>query len=380
MMEDRAVPTERKGITTYKHFIGDFEVDGDRRVVDKAGNVLFERWQKEISIPDKPAPPTVIKSIVVDPANPVWQFYEEITEPTACWLTEEHKLIRVSDEKEIGFMVAPPADALCWSGDHNREDVWARWRENAETWFDSAGYIVTSLPLPRHQMVLDALKKPQVYYAIAHGAWNHVFFAGRTLSVSEVEPVMAERPALNFAFCAHCDALTRTGPGTWSHLFRKGQEVGTVVVGYVRMGRPENRDAWIASRRFQDVMFKQMVENNATVGIAHEYALSIYPECENVIVFDGDQNLRLEVTSMKDFEVHFVLERETVFFRVFGTVLEKNTNTPIQGATVSIVEKALSATTDASGFYEIRNVEGGTYTISCVAEGYKSKSKQITLS
>lgn len=380
MMEDKAVSIERKGITTYKHFIGDFEIDGDRQVIDEAGNVLFERWQKDIPIPDKLAPLTVIKSIVVDPANPVWQFYEETVEPVACWLTKEHKLIRVSDEKEVGFMIAPPADALCWSGPHDGQDIWARWRENAEQWFLKANYKLCSLILPFKTEILAELADAHYYYTIAHGHWWNALAANSKITSKDVSQVLENRDPMKFAFLGHCDAMTRLDSNTFSYAYRKGKTEGTVVVGYRRMGRPENLPAWIASRGFQDEMLRRMIEHAETIGIAHEYALNIYPECEGVIIFDGDQNLKLEVLGMKDFEVHFILEKETVFFRVFGTVLEKDTNTPIQNAMVSIVEKGLNAFTDASGYYEIRNVEKGTYTISCVAEGYKSKSKQVTLS
>ena len=60
-----------------------------------------------------------------------------------------------------------------------------------------------------------------------------------------------------------------------------------------------------------------------------------------------------------------------------GSVISAVDRSPIQGATVSV--NNLTAVTDASGIYQIANINAGTYTASASAAGYVNGSAQVTV-
>ncbi len=55
---------------------------------------------------------------------------------------------------------------------------------------------------------------------------------------------------------------------------------------------------------------------------------------------------------------------------ISGQVLDSLTNEPIAGATITLVEHAYAEQTDNNGSYELDELEAGSYTLSCHAEGY----------
>ncbi len=55
---------------------------------------------------------------------------------------------------------------------------------------------------------------------------------------------------------------------------------------------------------------------------------------------------------------------------ISGQVLDSLTNEPIPGATITLVEHAYAEQTDNDGQFELDELEAGSFTLSCHAEGY----------
>lgn len=64
---------------------------------------------------------------------------------------------------------------------------------------------------------------------------------------------------------------------------------------------------------------------------------------------------------------------------VSGYVTLAGTTVPISGALVSVLGTAYSTYTDAGGFYELRMVPVGNYTLRVIAQGYYQAESQITI-
>lgn len=64
---------------------------------------------------------------------------------------------------------------------------------------------------------------------------------------------------------------------------------------------------------------------------------------------------------------------------VSGIVTLAGTTVPISGALISVLGTANSTYTDAGGFYELRMVPVGSYTLRVIAEGYYQYETQITI-
>ncbi len=60
---------------------------------------------------------------------------------------------------------------------------------------------------------------------------------------------------------------------------------------------------------------------------------------------------------------------------VNGTITERNLNTPINGATISM--GSYTTITDSNGLYQLTNIESGPYTISVIADNYYSFQDNI---
>ncbi len=66
-----------------------------------------------------------------------------------------------------------------------------------------------------------------------------------------------------------------------------------------------------------------------------------------------------------------VAQKSTV---IYGTVIDKATAKPLEGASVTINENAIGASTDVTGKYTLKNLTPKTYTIVVSSTGYKSQT------
>src|SRR5882757_9933297 len=63
-----------------------------------------------------------------------------------------------------------------------------------------------------------------------------------------------------------------------------------------------------------------------------------------------------------------------------GKVLEKKSNAPLAGATVYIPDLKIGAVADAEGHYSFKSLPSGTYLVEVRFVGYKSVTRNITIS
>jgi len=98
-------------------------------------------------------------------------------------------------------------------------------------------------------------------------------------------------PEMNgFGFLGHCHAMVKIGPGSFSHVFRKGKDTGTVTVGYYKA---EQSEGWWYSLHWQERFFLYL-RQGMTFGEAFDEAGSDYPEVEEMVRILGDHELDLD--------------------------------------------------------------------------------------
>jgi len=132
--------------------------------------------------------------------------------------------------------------------------------------------------------------------------------------------------------------------------------------------------------KFQEWIEKEKKEGNKkrVKWLLHDKKCQVAPATSDAY---GDGNTKIKEAKMERVEVNFELEKETQLYQVYGKVTEKGTGNPIEGAKIDIREKDINATTDRNGNYKMpEGIESGEYTFKCTADGYKTKTKQVTIS
>jgi len=140
-------------------------------------------------------------------------------------------------------------------------------------------------------------------------------------------------------------------------------------------------DAYKAAQaKFQEWIEKEKKQGNKrrVKWLLHDKRCMVAPATSDAY---GDGSTKIKEAKMEKVEVNFELEKETQLYQVYGKVTEKSTGNPIEGAKIDIREKDMSATTDRNGNYKMpEGIESGEYTFKCTADGYKTKTKQVTIS
>lgn len=112
----------------------------------------------------------------------------------------------------------------------------------------------------------------------------------RWLQVAEVETKMRNRDPMRFAFLIHCGAMDKTGSGSWSDAFRKGQTSGTVVIGITK-GEEWEVWQWMAFHILWAKVFYTNVGLGFTFKRAFDEANAYVPAFGSHLVFNGDPSL-----------------------------------------------------------------------------------------
>lgn len=64
-------------------------------------------------------------------------------------------------------------------------------------------------------------------------------------------------------------------------------------------------------------------------------------------------------------------QSQTAISDISGTVTDVTTGTPLEGATLSLIEHANAITSDKDGYFIFDDLEAGEYTVTCHATGYE---------
>ena len=134
---------------------------------------------------------------------------------------------------------------------------WTSWSGNAEAWFNSMGYSTEEVLWPTQTKIQSHIQSDEtaMFYELAHGGSN--YFASGCVNdeyaeytyASEIEAWIAGYNKMPFAFIGSCAGMCSTGDGTFAYEFRKGESLGTTVVGYCGMSEPQCDTCWGYSPR-----------------------------------------------------------------------------------------------------------------------------------
>lgn len=196
----------------------------------------------------------------------------------------------------IGTGIPAPFDGHSLSGYHEPSwpDPWIDFRLNANSWFQQWCDNTNSVSLPTPSMISLQVSNEDnfLFYELAHGSATY-FQADSTGSYytsSMTEADMQHRDPFRFAFIGSCHGMVGTGPGTFSHEFRKGSMTDTVTIGYDHM---EECPGWSDALPWQDYMFYAM-NNGFTIKEAFDLATAEYPAIEPAVVFVGDESITIQ--------------------------------------------------------------------------------------
>jgi hypothetical protein len=103
----------------------------------------------------------------------------------------------------------------------------------------------------------------------------------------------------------------------------------------------------------------------------------LFAEADKILTQRMDPLIPQFAETNPDFVVTYqsarkILDAPTTATQLKGTVTNKTDNTPVTGATVTIVEAAQTTQTDTNGSYTIKPIEIGTYTVTVTKTGFNN--------
>jgi PKD repeat protein len=246
-------------------------------------------WKKAVVFPDE------------DDCTYFYTFDDSQEYPLTCWEVRYNDGTTVMydwDGNEIGQGIPAPANGYSLSGydeEYSGHDPWLDWRVNANFWFSKwcSSTVSVSLPTPADISTYVSNADYKFFYELAHGA--HDWFRADSQDsyyypdsgAYNVQSDMAGRRRMKLAFIGSCEGMHSTGPGSFSHEFRKGHMDGTVTIGYHGMA---SCPGWDISLEWQNLMFFLMDSGN-TMRDAFDLASAFYTTIAPCVVFVGDEDL-----------------------------------------------------------------------------------------
>ena len=229
-----------------------------------------------------------------------YQIQEPKEFPLRCWeirLNTGETILVDETGEQIGKGIPAPSDrkgfSLSGYCQDSSPDCWIAWRQNADNWYAKWTQETKSISLPTPSTISSYISDPayHLFYELAHGASTY-FQAdspGSYYYASDVEDAMTDREKMTFSFIGSCEGMTDTGPGTFSHEFRKGSFEETATIGYSGMG---SCPGWSVSLEWQDYMFYVM-NNGYPIKEAFDLACLEYPTIADCVVFVGDTDMMI---------------------------------------------------------------------------------------
>lgn len=281
-----------------------------------------KQWTPEAKL--RPSiPPYLTQTPLFHPNEVIWQqlciFQEphDITPfytilqyhsfPLLCWEVRHldgSTQLYDTQGQSIGYGIPTPFSGFSLSGFHEPSwpDPWLDFRLNADHWFQKWSTQTYSISTPSPQVISSYVGNADysLFYELAHG--SETYFqadaAGSYYTSSMVNTDLQNREKYLFAFIGSCHGMTTTGPGTFSHEFRKGEMIDTVTIGYDHM---ETCPGWSYALQWQDYMFYAM-DAGFTIKAAFDMATAEYPTIAPAVVFVGDETLKIKQDNNDDEE------------------------------------------------------------------------------
>ncbi|MFW9875622.1 MAG: CARDB domain-containing protein [Candidatus Thorarchaeota archaeon] len=245
------------------------------------------------------------KLYIISPDSDIFPI--EPTPENPCWavtsINNGNVIVTVIDSvtgEKVGNGIPPPYNAFTLSGPQIFNPCSGDWdflNNDAEYWFNEMHYNVENVNWPTEDKVQSHIQSNEtvLFYEVAHGSSNS--FASGCMSgtssektyASEVEEWIEGYNKKAFTFLGSCDAMCETDSGTLSYEFRKGSNEDTVTVGYCGMS---GSDCFPYSLQWQQHFFDYL-NSRYTIKDAFDQANQDYPVCEDVMRFEGDEDLKL---------------------------------------------------------------------------------------
>lgn len=293
--------------------------------------------------------------------SPLYAFLDAVRYPLVCWevrYTDGTTVMYGLDGNRIGhaMIAAPSAKGYLASGTSevwSHELAWKVARNSANFWYSRWTDSTTQVydPYPWSDRISPYVRDPacKFYYAIGHGGSDK--YEGEEdngarytyYTAGQVYADMQHRSPMRFALMVHCESMEATGPGTFSHEFRRGSMIGTVTVGFENL---TEASTWANLMVFgwQNAMLLCM-DAGYTIYDAYQIATWMFDSVAPYARFLGDTSTTVVDPS-----------------GVKGLVWNAETGWPLSGAKVEAHGTGHQVFTNAYGYYELP-LPPGTYTL-----------------
>jgi hypothetical protein len=220
---------------------------------------------------------------------PLYSFYGVVEYPLVCWevrYADGSTVVYDLDGNRIGHgnIAAPSSKGYVAHGTDPNPIYPIAWEiaaADAYLWYSQWTDSTTGVydPDPDTNPISPYVSDPDTlfYYAIGHGSydwysalrtddagepyWDDYYTTspGDHPDAGDAYADMQNRGRMQFALMVHCDSMTQTGQGSFSHAFRKGSLSGTVTVGFEGLGEASTWEN-LAVFFWQDLMLYYMDE------------------------------------------------------------------------------------------------------------------------
>jgi hypothetical protein len=315
----------------YEHYINGFKVVNDRILFQTySGTNDIIKYEKQWRSVDDIFTPcsdvefepesnykTKEKIVFLDEKD-LGYFYtieKDINYPLFCWKVfyknGETILYDYFDGEEIGYgILAPSIKGLAWNGytQASQPNGYAPWRENAAKWFRKWGLDTNELALPNPDDISSRIKNSdfKCWFHFAHGdsftLWlnredgkDTYYYSFSFEDKINAEDDMKNRPPIKFAYLGSCNVMDELRESTFSYTFRKGNNQGSVVVGFWDLlgENGPNGGLWGHTMTWQESLFKYMY-NGHTFEEAYNKACADVPQSDHDVRWVGDGSLTLD--------------------------------------------------------------------------------------
>ena len=327
--------TEIGGKTVYFHqrMVGEAIVEKDYIVYQfdsETGRLLARKAHWRDDIPDR-LPEALIagyeaeamvegdiqssRLYLISPESDVFPIAAAPTNP--CWvvrsMVDGRMVVTVIDAvygTELGRGVPPPYTAFSFTGpwDCPYYGAWTAWYQNAESWFNTMGYVTEGIQWAEKAEIRSHVKSgtTAMFYELNHGGYDSFSYgcdgsSFLSLGAWLVAGWMTNFAKMPFTFLGSCEGMCQTGPGSFSDAFRKGSFDSTTTVGYCGMSELRCEICWAYSIDWQDALFDYM-DQGWTVKAAFDQANADYPTCFNndCMIFAGDEGFAVVPVVARD--------------------------------------------------------------------------------
>jgi hypothetical protein len=306
-------------------------------------------------------------------------FLLESVPQNPCWVVRSvdggRMIVTIIDAIEVrklGYGIPPPYTAFSFTGPWEcpYSGAWTAWSQNAETWFNTMGYVTEEIVWAAKSEIKGHVKSDStaMFYELNHGgstSFENGCDGGSFVSVAawQVTMWMTSYAKMPFTFLGSCEGMCNLGSSTFSYAFRKGSMDSTTTVGYCHMADSQCNNCWGYSIDWQTSLFSHM-NLGYTVKAAFDAANADYPTCLNngCMVFAGDEN----------FAVVPVVERDP--WAPLVTVDSPNGGEVLEHGTDHLIEWVATDNARVTSITILLSTDGGTTFPDTIASGEANDS------